>query len=264
MPSGAHPSSSWPRAAPSRPSSPRAAPRTSRRRRPTVTVTSTHRAGRRRPRRRQRPPPGPTGPEPSPSAVPTRPSRWGRQRRRRDSYAEARARIEAASPAASVTDRFTSPSGNIVCNRRAPPADGRVRGREGTRRPASRLDLPSRRAEGHRPDRARRVGGPARVQLRHDPRGRRATARLRLPHGVARPRRVPQRGVRRDVRRRRDAGTASSSRGAPSSPSDGTPAARTFLLTCPEPRLIPRPTGGKPPQKPHRIPNRPEPQITNW
>jgi hypothetical protein len=54
-------------------------------------------------------------PQPSPSGVPTTLAA-GRQRNAPHSYAEARSRIESAPPAASVTDRFVSPSGNIVCN----------------------------------------------------------------------------------------------------------------------------------------------------
>ncbi|MFM6849902.1 MAG: hypothetical protein ACKOVB_12470 [Terrabacter sp.] len=54
-------------------------------------------------------------PQPSPSGVPTQLSA-GRQRGAPHSYAEARARVEAAPSAASVTDRFVTPSGNIVCN----------------------------------------------------------------------------------------------------------------------------------------------------
>ena len=54
-------------------------------------------------------------PQPSPSGVPAQLAA-GRQRGAPHSYAEARARIEAAPSAASVTDRFVTPSGNIVCN----------------------------------------------------------------------------------------------------------------------------------------------------
>jgi hypothetical protein len=54
-------------------------------------------------------------PQPSPSGVPTTLA-VGRQRNAPHSYAEARARVQSAPPAASVTDRFASPSGNIVCN----------------------------------------------------------------------------------------------------------------------------------------------------
>ncbi|GAB2746485.1 hypothetical protein UB45_02335 [Terrabacter sp. 28] len=54
-------------------------------------------------------------PQPSPSGVPTQLAA-GRQRGAPHSYAEARARIVAAPSAASVTDRFVTPSGNIVCN----------------------------------------------------------------------------------------------------------------------------------------------------
>jgi len=43
----------------------------------------------------------------------------GRQRGAPRSFAEAKTRIDAARPAASVTDRFRSPTGNIVCQRSA-------------------------------------------------------------------------------------------------------------------------------------------------
>lgn len=60
-------------------------------------------------------PPGTVEPQASPSGVPTSLSA-GRQRGAPHSYAEAKARIDAARPAPRVTDRFESPSGNIVCN----------------------------------------------------------------------------------------------------------------------------------------------------
>ncbi len=46
----------------------------------------------------------------------------GRLRGAPSSFAEAKARLDAARPAASVGDRFRSPSGNIVCRRSADPA----------------------------------------------------------------------------------------------------------------------------------------------
>lgn len=51
---------------------------------------------------------------PSPSGVPTSLA-VGRQRGAPHSYAEAKARIDGAPAAAGVTDRFRSPTGNIVC-----------------------------------------------------------------------------------------------------------------------------------------------------
>lgn len=53
--------------------------------------------------------------QPTTAAVPTALA-VGRQRNAPHSYAEARARIESAPATASVTDRFQSPSGNIVCH----------------------------------------------------------------------------------------------------------------------------------------------------
>jgi hypothetical protein len=52
---------------------------------------------------------------PTAAAVPTALAA-GRQRNAPHSYAEARARIESASSAGSVTSTFQSPSGNIVCH----------------------------------------------------------------------------------------------------------------------------------------------------
>jgi len=83
--------------------------------RPTVTVYVDPPAGKATAARPAATPARTVRPQPSPSAVPTRLA-VGPQRKGPHSYAEARARIEAASPAASVTDHFTSPSGNIVCN----------------------------------------------------------------------------------------------------------------------------------------------------
>ena len=58
-----------------------------------------------------------TSAEPSTSSTSPVPTALaaGHQRGAPHSWAEARARVEAASPAAAVTQRFTSPSGNIVC-----------------------------------------------------------------------------------------------------------------------------------------------------
>ncbi|GAB3880563.1 hypothetical protein [Terrabacter terrigena] len=53
--------------------------------------------------------------QPTTAAVPTALA-VGRQRNAPHSYAEARARIESASPASPVTSTFQSPSGNIVCH----------------------------------------------------------------------------------------------------------------------------------------------------
>ena len=58
---------------------------------------------------------GTVSPRPSPSGVPTALAA-GRQRGAPHSYAEAKARLDAARPAPGVTDRFESPSGNIVCS----------------------------------------------------------------------------------------------------------------------------------------------------
>jgi hypothetical protein len=61
-----------------------------------------------------RPAVGTMQPADSASSVPTALA-VGRQRGAPHSYAEARARLDAASPAAAATDRFRSPTGNIVC-----------------------------------------------------------------------------------------------------------------------------------------------------
>ena len=57
---------------------------------------------------------GTTRPQDSARSVPTALA-VGRQRGAPHSYAEARARLDAASPTAAATDRFQSPTGNIVC-----------------------------------------------------------------------------------------------------------------------------------------------------
>jgi hypothetical protein len=56
----------------------------------------------------------PVEPSSSPSGPPTALA-VGRQRGAPHSYAEAKARIDGAAPATGVTDRFRSPTGNIVC-----------------------------------------------------------------------------------------------------------------------------------------------------